>query len=55
MKNIFLQMSNFSYKEQKIKRILQAMEAEMGVPAFLYDFVEVQFDEFSEDSERIRT
>ena len=37
------QMSNFSYKEQKIKRILQAMEAEMGFPAF------------SEDSERIRT
>lgn len=34
------QMSNFSYKEQKIKRILQAMEAEMGFPAFLYDFVE---------------
>ena len=29
------QMSNFSYKEQKIKRILQAMEAEMGFPAFL--------------------
>lgn len=34
------QMSNFSYKEQKIKRILQAMEAEMGFPAFLYDFME---------------
>lgn len=34
------QMSNFSYKEQKIKRILQAMEADMGFPAFLYDFVE---------------
>ena len=34
------QMSNFSYKEQKIKRILQAMEAEMGFPAFLYDFIE---------------
>lgn len=34
------QMSNFSYKEQKIRRILQAMEAEMGFPAFLYDFME---------------
>ena len=34
------QMRIFSYKEQKIKRILQAMEAEMGFPAFLYDFVE---------------
>ncbi len=34
------QMGNFSYKEQKIKRILQAMEAEMGFPAFLYDFME---------------
>ena len=45
------QMSNFSYKEQKIKRILQAMEAEMGFPAFLYDFVahmRMKLDEFDD-------
>lgn len=36
------QLSNLSYKEQKIKRILQAVEAEMEFPAFLYDIVEKQ-------------
>lgn len=34
------QISNLSYKEQKIKRILQAVEAEMKFPVFLYDFAE---------------
>lgn len=34
------QLSNMSYKEQKIKRILQAVEAEMKFPAFLYDISE---------------
>lgn len=34
------QLSNLSYKEQKIKRILQAVEAEMEFPAFIYDMVE---------------
>ena len=33
-------VSNLSYKEQKIKRILQAVEVEMKFPAFLYDFKE---------------
>lgn len=32
--------SNLSYKEQKIKRILQAVEAEMNFPAFLYDLAQ---------------
>ncbi|SHK86334.1 PucR family transcriptional regulator [Hespellia stercorisuis] len=31
---------NVSYKEQKIKKILQAVEAEMEFPAFLFDFLE---------------
>lgn len=35
-----LQLANLSYKEQKIKRILQAVEAEMQFPAFLYDIAE---------------
>ncbi len=35
-----LQVSNQSYKEQKIKRILQAVEVEMKFPAFLYDLSE---------------
>lgn len=34
------QLSNVSYKEQKIKRILQAVEAEMKFPAFLFDISE---------------
>lgn len=35
-----LQPSNQSYKVQKIKRILQAVEVEMSFPAFLYDLEE---------------
>lgn len=35
-----LQPSNQSYKVQKIKRILQAVEVEMRFPAFLYDLEE---------------
>lgn len=34
------QPSNQSYKVQKIKRILQAVEVEMNFPAFLYDLSE---------------
>ncbi len=33
-------LSNLSFKERKIKRILQAVEAEMNFPAFLYDINE---------------
>ncbi len=33
-------LSNLSFKERKIKRILQAVEAEMDFPAFLYDINE---------------
>lgn len=32
-----LQLSNLSFKERKIKKILQAVEAEMNFPAFIYD------------------
>lgn len=38
--NSFFQPSNLTYKEQKIKRILQAVEVEMKFPAFLYDLEE---------------
>jgi len=34
------QLSNLSFKERKIKKILQAVEAEMDFPAFLYDINE---------------
>ena len=34
------QLSNLSFKERKIKKILQAVEAEMNFPAFLYDINE---------------
>ena len=34
------QISSLTYKEQKIRKILQAVEAEMKFPAFLYDFAE---------------
>ncbi len=34
------QMSSLSFKERKIKKILQAVEAEMDFPAFLYDINE---------------
>lgn len=37
--NVF-QPSNQTYKVQKIKRILQAVEVEMNFPAFLYDLTE---------------
>ena len=33
-------LSNLSFKERKIKKILQAVEAEMNFPAFLYDINE---------------
>lgn len=33
-------LSNLSFKERKIKKILQAVEAEMDFPAFLYDINE---------------
>lgn len=32
-----LQLTNTSYKDQKIRKILQAVEVEMNFPAFLYD------------------
>ncbi len=38
--NSVLQLSNLSFKERKIKKILQAVEAEMKFPAFLYDIGE---------------
>lgn len=48
-------LSNLSFKERKIKRILQAVEAEMDFPAFLYDINEeksyyssANFKKFSE-------
>ena len=34
------QLSNLDFKEQKIKKILQAVELEMHFPAFLYDISE---------------
>ena len=34
------QVTNQSYKEQKIRKILQAVESEMKFPAFLYDIAE---------------
>ena len=34
------QITNQTYKEQKIKKILQAVESEMKFPAFLYDIAE---------------
>ena len=34
------QLTNLSFKERKIKKILQAVEAEMNFPAFLYDINE---------------
>ncbi len=37
--NVF-RLSNLSFKERKIKKILQAVEAQMDFPAFLYDINE---------------
>lgn len=34
------QINNLTYKEQKIRKILQAVEVEMDFPAFLYDVTE---------------
>lgn len=38
--NPMVQMSSLTYKEQKIKKILQAVEQEMNFPAFIYDLTE---------------
>ena len=38
--NPVVQLSGLSYKEQKIKKILQAVEQEMKFPAFIYDLTE---------------
>ncbi|MCD8019930.1 MAG: PucR family transcriptional regulator ligand-binding domain-containing protein, partial [Clostridiales bacterium] len=38
--NSVAQVGNQSYKEQKIRKILQAVEMEMNFPAFLHDLVE---------------
>ena len=35
--NNAFQLANITYKDQKIKKILQAVEIEMNFPAFLYD------------------
>lgn len=35
--NSTFQLANITYREQKIKKILQAVEIEMNFPAFLYD------------------
>lgn len=47
------QVTNQSYKEKKIKRILQAVESEMKFPAFIYDIAEEKSYYSSPDFRRI--